>query len=234
MKVLCVICVLLFLTGCNNLKTNYDIKKPIIAVDNTADYKDSKNEKVDILKFAEKSYNGLISDTYDVRLLIGLDHLRRFDHEGYSVNYSVHRVKQGGLLYVFYVSYENGATLKKENWFYSKKKISKKDFAEIETGSTKREVLKIDPATQVYLNRYESDPIFKDNISLIESYHYLTDGCMRIYWKYAENDLVVENIEFFEDYNVRRYTSVKEYYNCKVLDKDTLWYDPEKAETESE
>ncbi len=232
-KILCIILMFsLAFAGCSaNLKATYDIKDESIYIDNNVEYKNSKNDKIDILKFAEAMYspNRLVQDQYDIKLAFGLDIFRKYEYKGDSVVYSVHQVEQGGLLYIFYITYKNDSKAYIENWFYSKKEISKKNFEKIGAGSSKREVLDIDPATQVYLNRYESDPKFKSNISLIESYHYLTDGCMRIYWEYKEDNLVVQNIEFFEDYNVRRYTSVKEYYNCKVLDKDTLWYDPKQA-----
>jgi len=222
---------MIFLSGCNNLKATYKSTKT--PINNDKHYEDLITKEIDILEFAEDDYNGLVGDSRDVKLKFGLECLRKTQNkDGTIVLYSVHKVKQGGLLYVYY----NQMYIQKGGWYYVKKKLSYADFSAIDEGSTPEEVLKIDPATQVYLNELFSDESYKEvETAAVTSFHYLTDGCMHIHWHYKDGEPRVGRIVYFENYQEASLIEpIRTYYNRKVLDKDTLWYDPEKAETESE
>ena len=224
-----VVC-LVFLCGCgNNLEATYGLKYPETKYDNNIDYNDVITQEVDILEYADAEYARLLNDYTDVELAFGLEVMRTMkDGEG-ERNYSVHKVKQGGLLYVFYGIIQS--------WYYVVKELSSADFSKIDTGSTPEEVLEIDPATQVYLNELlnESKVTYYTDLSVLVSFHYLTDGCMHIYWRYKDGKPQVLRKEYYEDYMESTWQEgITTYHCCKVLDKDLLWYDPEKAETESE
>lgn len=116
-----------------------------------------------------------------------------------GIRYSIHKIKQGGLLYIFYSDREEGWA---RNWFYVQKDQCYSDFSSIQIGSSIKEVERIDPAAQLSENvfrriyRYNNN---KGNWSLY-SQHYLNDGVLAIYYEYQDDDFVVYNIEYFDDY----------------------------------
>jgi len=223
------IIILSSLCGCgNNLEATYTRNR--WRVDNEIDYNEEPQE-IDILEYAQDAFN-LHKGRDTMHLKYGLKWIRRIEdtlNDENDIDYSVHKVKQGGLLYQFYHP--------ECSWYYVVKELSSSDFANIDAGSTPEEVLKIDPATQVYLNNlFSKESYMKDDEILFEtSYHYLTDGCMHIYWHYKDGKPQVMGKVHFEDYMESSLRSpIRKYYSCKILDKDTLWYDPNQAEVESE
>ena len=140
---------------------------------------------------------------------IGVECLRVNDT---GVYYSVHKVEQGGLLYVFYGRWtvRELGDQSVDHWYYVNKEHSYADFHGIEVGSTIRAVEAIDPAARLWHNEFlrsctRTPTKAYDTFS---SQHYLSDGVLTIHYKNTdddpydrkEGDFVVCDIEYTQDY----------------------------------
>ena len=144
---------------------------------------------------------------------IGIECLRR-DVPGCA--YSIHKVKQGGLLYIFYDSSDRII-----QWFYVMEDFSYCDFATIKVGSSIEDIVRIDAITQIYKNilqrdlekvtsdnpywsgeeSVESEPVYNCECF---SAHYLNDGILQIFYEYQQgiwgDNFVVARINYYDDY----------------------------------
>lgn len=140
--------------------------------------------------------------------------------------YSVHKVQQGGLLYLYYreatPGYEKGkGSMLFYHWLYVQKDLALSDFASIKEGSLADDVMAIDPVTAVYLDRALHD---KESLHAgFRSQHYLRDGLLSITYAYKNGKYVVERItnrplfQMFEDG-----MSTSEAVCAQVLEQDTI------------
>ena len=120
-------------------------------IDNSTPMEPSE-EAIDI-HFAVEKY---LLDSQNVRLSdiaagMGIDTLRETEA---GALYSVHPVKQGGRLFIFYVNEENNSLMQ---WFYVNKSVSYKDFEMIQEGVSIDDVKKVDPAAQIFENIYNAN-----------------------------------------------------------------------------
>lgn len=117
-----------------------------------------------------------------------------------GIRYSIHKIKQGGLLYVFYSDDEDAWS---HNWFYVQKDQCYSDFSSIEIGSGIQEVERIDPAAQlaknIFLRFYEYNSRAINSFYMFSA-HYLNDGVLAIYYEYKNDDFIVYDIQYFDDY----------------------------------
>ena len=162
---------------------------------------------------------------------VGVECLRKTDA---GALYSVHKIKQGGKLYIFYLDLPDSSSTADKSairWFYVQKVLSFQDFAEIQDGSTMDDVKKIDPATQIYENIYNASSVDKTNYSNVAeylngfsvSYHYLTDGVLELAYKNENGKLVVRQKQIIHDFNLHQYGEAIDYpYDGHLLSIDQL------------
>ena len=138
-----------------------------------------------------------------------------------SPPYSVHKVKQGGLLYVFYYSFNPIPTREGVlHWFYVKKNLSHDDFDSIQVGSTIDDVKHIDPVTQVYENLFVRDIRYNN---FPTSSHYLRDGILEIDYKYVDGEFQVVSQHFFNNFHWCELEAGKTiYYDLKLFAIDRI------------
>ncbi len=189
------------------------------------------SKEVDIHYFAENyELNGV--DLYNLEIKdiasdLGIECLRETDG---GALYSVHKVKQGGLLYIFYTNwiYPRGEDYPGEiiedvgrglHWYYVKEKLSQKDFSSIKEGDEIDDVIKIDPVTQIYKNLNSAKQ--KKGSEWHFSAHYLEDGIVDIKYIYKDGKYIVDDI-YFDDFIMDdgRSGRIKNRYDGKILPMD--------------
>lgn len=153
---------------------------------------------------------------------IGVECLRRNKAGNY---YSVHKLKQGGLLYIFYID-ELGSRnyLRMLNWFVVQKSLSYEDFSAISKGSSLEDVKVIDPVTEIYEQRgYSYLPRYNKDNSPFYSQHYLTDGILTIHYTYTDAKWTVKYDEYRNNFQIDYiYNSGSPKYNGRILDIDAI------------
>lgn len=185
-------------------------------IDNSTPMEPSE-EAIDIHSVVEKylldSQNVCLSD---IAAGMGIDTLR--ETEGGAL-YSVHPVKQGGRLFIFYVKEENNRLMQ---WFYVNKSLSYKDFEKIQDGVSIDDVKKVDPATQIFENIYFANEDWKrDGCAM--SWHYLSDGILELGYKIENNKLILFFQQFSSDFEVHRYNADKSpIYDGHILPIDRI------------
>ena len=246
LKILATIIFVLSLCSCQSsdtLKADYSI------------YKQTQREEIDVTKVDDieliinntKSYDELITTKIDIHefsgkygvnsVYYGNDHIKEIVAEigieclRYTDNgalYSIHKVKQGGLVYIFYHTYlydqsQDFEDLYMNNWFYVNQKISSDDFKKIKKQkSTIEDVIKIDSSEQIWKNIFYSDIELFSLIGMV-SRHYLQDGIYYIQYSYIDQKLVVEETYLEKTFDLDD-TSLSIYrpYNARILDIDWL------------
>lgn len=167
---------------------------------------------------------------------VGVECLRKTDA---GALYSVHKIKQGGKLYVFYEQSPDSSSTADESairWFYVHKVLSSQDFEGIQEGSTIEDVKKIDPAIQIYENLYnasleknENQPNaysavaeYYDRIGFYFTNHYLTDGVLELFYKNENGKLVVRQKQIVDDFALKYNDSIVYPYDGHLLPIDQL------------
>ncbi len=167
-------------------------KKILSRIKNRKPHDELITKTVDIYAFMKKhSANPLIQDKYpSIRVIdedIGIECIRQSKADKY---YSVHKLEQGGLMYIFYlVMGENNSYLRMYNWLVVQKSLSYSDFASIDTGSAYEDVEKIDDVAKIYKQRFDDAAQPKPDV--FYSQHYLTDGIIVIDYSYKDGKCVV-------------------------------------------
>ena len=116
----------------------------VFPVDNTTPYQELITKTVDIHNFA--SYFDQIGGRGidDVMEFMGVECLRETEA---GALYSVHKVEQGGLLYIFYSNQEQETEIRTNSiwaWFYVRERIYFSDFDSLQSGvSTIEDVIEI-------------------------------------------------------------------------------------------
>ena len=190
--------------------------------DNATPYQELLTKEIDIHSFMEKY---CLRDPYgsgeieDIAADIGIECLRETEA---GALYSIHKVRQGGLLYVFYMN--NLPTAPDHHpvirCMYMQKKLSSKDFESIKEGSMLTEVKKIDSIAQIYENMYYSDPEYWESTGGCGSIHYLSDGILEIGFKERDGKLKVFASKLTEDFDMPQFTGKNYPYNGRILDTD--------------
>lgn len=230
----------LFLCSCqNDLTADYYINDnlnytksgtaPVYAVDNTTPYEELITKEVDIHNFVQTyTHNWSIhteATIYKVADSMGIECLRLTEA---GALYSVHKVKQGGLLYTFYENYDwTELTLGQRGmmyWFYVREKTSYKDFGELVEGKTKfKDVINAGGTTQIFENIFFAKKEFVDEN--LNSYHYswyyLEDGILELVYLDTKGELVLYKKEFKSDFDLRNPAAASHHpYNARILDMD--------------
>ena len=226
--------IMLAASSCSNpLKEEYSVpehydltssKPPLpdvtVSVDNEKLIADTKSE-CDIHHFIEKY---CLIDPYgegnleEIAADIGIDFLRETEA---AALYSVHKIQQGGLLYIFYANFPDSDYHYIVHWYYVQENLSSKDFEKIEEGSSLSDVKKIDPTTQIFENIFEADRESWE-IGYPITWHYLTDGILEIYYTCENGKIRAMGKRFFDDFRVTQNASVGYYYDGRVLPIDKL------------
>lgn len=137
--------------------------------------------------------------------------------------YSVHRVEQGGRLYIFYHRRQTAEQTYMMCWYYETKALSHKDFSSIQEGSTIGDVIRIDPAAQVHENLYRAAQGYWDDTGGFGTWHYLDDGILEIDYQNIGGELTVQRLTFREDFLiVRNSWAVTPIYDGHLLPGDKL------------
>lgn len=196
----------------------------VFQVDNTTPYEELITKTVDIHQFVqyfEPIYGG---DIEKVMEFIGVECLRQTET---GALYSVHKVEQGGLLYIFYDNKAWQTEIRTNDvrvWFYVRERLSTADFASLQKNvSTIKDVIEIDVAEQIYLNCYRADPMFQLDGKNLHSVHYLEDGIYTILYELIDGELIFTD-EFFEDDFEVSFSTESRYepYYAQVLEMDMV------------
>lgn len=148
---------------------------------------------------------------------IGIECIR---NDGKGMLYSVHKVKQGGLLYILYDTIESNGFTYVRNWYYVKKSLSFNDFSNILIGSTISDVKKIDPITSVYIKKFDNPSEYR---GYMRTFHYLKDGILSYDFEYKDGKFVVSSIDFDKDFYAIVYgASQMKLIDGRVLPMDLI------------
>lgn len=235
-RIIVVLLVLVSLIGCTHsdtLEMNYVIEynTPTVTkencedlkIDNTTPYEELITKTVDIHMFAQR-YNPLGKrNINDVQEYVGIECLRNTDEGAW---YSVHKVKQGGLLYVFYDNYDRNKKFSNKSiirWFYVRERLSFSDFENLNEGvDTIDDVIKINEAEQIFLNIYRAYPDFIGE-DVLYTTHYLEDGILEVGYKLVDGKLIFSDIYLTGNFDCPDLDEAKHHpYNARILDMDWL------------
>lgn len=233
-RITVVLLVLILLVGCTHsdtLEMNYVIEydAPTVTkencedlkIDNTTPYEELITKTVDIHTFAQRYDPYGKRNINDVKEYVGIECLRNTDE---GALYSVHKVKQGGLLYVFYDNYDLSKNLANKSiirWFYVRERLSFSDFENLTEGiDTIDDVIKINQSEQIFLNIYRSYPNFIGE-EVLYTNHYLKDGILDIKYKLIDGKLIFFDKQLTENFDCPDLdASIYRPYNARVLDID--------------
>lgn len=229
-RIITVLLVFILLVGCsnsNNLEKDYVIdyysattlygNLEDFEIDNTTPYEELITKEVDIHTFAQRYEPYGNRTIYDVAENLGIECLRKIDGGAF---YSVHRVKQGGLLYVFY-NYNIGYEGNINRWFYVRERLSFSDFQNlIKNKDSIDDVIKVNESEQIYLNIYNAHPGDWEK-EMLYTMHYLEDGIMDVSYQLVDGKLIFSDMHLTEDFNCPDLDSPRQYpYDAHILDID--------------
>ena len=197
-------------------------------IDNETPYQELITKEIDVQRFVQTyDPNPTTAITNPPRLITAMDNafgiecLRKTEA---GALYSVHKVKQGGLLYVFYHTTSDdrkGQYVSIKNWYYVKKKLCYEDFSSVVKGTSLNKVKDIDPVAKFYVDRaYQYD---KAGNAL--SYHYLEDGILCIGYTNENGKFIVDGMRIWSDFHVEEanYEAAKiEPYDGHILPIDRI------------
>ena len=197
---------------------DYGVYQP----NNKDSYQDIITKTVDIHTFAQ-NFNGYGSrrGINDVMEVIGLECLRETE----GAIYSVHKVKQGGLLYIFYRK-EPWRTEIKDNgilrWYYVRERLSLADFDYLEKNvTTIQDSIAQTEIEQIYLNCYRADSKYDKPDGSLSVGFYLEDGILVTLYELVDGELVLSEYYFQEGYDHSIVTGAVSYpYDAQILEMD--------------
>ena len=196
----------------------------VFQADNTTPYEELITKTVDIHEFAQNfEYRGSGRGIDDVMEFIGVECLRETE----NAIYSVHKVEQGGLLYIFYHKEpwrteitDNGILI----WFYVRERLSFSDFDYLEENvTTIEEAIQFNEAEQIYLNCYKADSTFQYDPtgSYLYTEHYLEDGILCTKYDLIDGELVFSQHALIDDFDWSCFVGARAYpYEVRILDMD--------------
>ena len=210
------------------IEKNEDHLKEIYSrINNNSPYDELITKEIDINLFVEKfDPDPTISLFTDITLItemdaeFGVECLRRTE---VGTLYSVHKIKQGGLLYVFYRnhSYERTGEYEEiKHWYYVKEKLIYSDFSSVVNGTDIEKIADIDPITSVYIeraNKYEKS-------YGATTFHYLEDGILMLSYKYMNERFKIVGQDYQKDFQINSaFTEAKvQLYDGHILPIDLL------------
>ena len=220
----------------NSLKKRYEVNYNydaivvsqdygVFPVDNTTPYQELITKTVDIHNFAsyfDQIGGGLGID--EVMEFMGVECLRETEA---GALYSVHKVEQGGLLYIFYSNNEQETEIRTNSiwaWFYVRERIYFSDFDSLQSGvSTIEDVIEINEVEQILFNCYRADPMFRYDPTHLFTFHYLEDGIFALQYDLINGELVFVEHYFAEDFDLTFFSeSQYDSYYAQVLDMDRV------------
>ena len=236
--------VLLGLSGCASLKAEYQKLDPpsrdteltdeqiLERIDNKTPYDKLLTKEIDIHRFVQR-YDIYANGNFPLNVMaadeeMGVECLR-LSPEG--ALYTVHKVRQGGLLYTFFDNFPEQYAKEPERaksrtairWFYVQKNLSFADFAPIKEGvSTVGDVRRIDPTEQIAENLYAFDPQWYDRSGGTGSWHYLNDGWVEIGCQNENGTVTVKRVEYHPDYDLPQIREQSFPYTAKIWDMDRV------------
>lgn len=195
-------------TGTLDLETLLDKETELLKrVNNTDSYQSLITTPVDIDIFVDtfdsnpfRAFNGRKIYISQVAEAIGLECLRQKPD---GTLYSVHKVSQGGLLYIFYEPGRKDKLSYLRTWYYVKKPLSYSDFQGIKEGADMQKVKKVDPAASVYIDRLNRFGGEKEGTLLSD--HYLQDGILRYGYEKVNGRFVIVGMRFDPDFRAFSY-----------------------------
>lgn len=203
-------------------------KKVLRKINNTKSYQNlvTKDDDLDLFIkiFATNPYCTFISERPNIQQIekvFGIECIRKTNSK---TIYSVHKVKQGGLLYIFYWPRQQLKNDYKEvfNWIYSVKRLSYGDFA-LQEGDSINKIESIDPATSVYRKRMEQYNSETGTPSGGFSMHYLNDGILTIFYEYVNGEYAVSWYDYKNNFQLDTHGyAVTEIYNGRILPIDYI------------
>ncbi len=201
-------------------------------LDNKTPYKELITKTMDVNAFLDKCYDvrtvgGMMPNPQTLSAIdedYGVECLRRNKSGNY---YSVHKLKQGGLLYIFYRlnTYQSNGFYDVFGWFVTQKKLSYKDFSTISKGSPYEDVEAVDPAADIYEQKLLSylEKTSKQTSIFFVTRHYLTDGIITMNYEFVNGKHVVYYIEYHSNFQVDLlFASSYPSYNGRILDIDAI------------
>lgn len=226
-------------TSCNstNLKKDYVINISSYAENREVNYSALINNELSAEKLITKSIDiHYVAENYLARDLSGLPFSFLDIYDGIGIEclretdtgamYSIHKIKQGGKLYIFYLNLPDSSPTDDKSairWFYVQEKLSSKDFEEIQEDSSMNDVKRVDAATQIYENIYNARANTYGERDGFFSYHYLSDGLLEFDYKTDNDILKVSQKRFIENFELRQYGFDREYpYDGHLLPIDQL------------
>lgn len=229
-RIITILLVLILLVGCsnsNNLEKDYvidyysttvlDGNLEDFKIDNTTSYEELIKKEVDIHTFAQRYEPYGNKTIYDVAENIGIECLRKIDG---GALYSIHKVKQGGLLYVFY-NYNIGYEGAINRWFYVRERLSFSNFENlIKNKNSIEDVIKINESEQIYFNIYRAHPRDWEE-EILYTMHYLEDGILDVAYKLVDGKLLFSDMHLTEDFDCPDLDAPLQYtYDAQILDTD--------------
>ena len=216
----------------NSLEESYELKRSIydvevtqdygiFQVDNTTPYQELITKAVDIHQFAQYFDHSGGRGIDEVMEFIGVECLRETEA---GALYSVHKVEQGGLLYIFYHNDDLEAEIRTNEirqWFYVPKRIKYTEISKLKgKGATIEDVIKIDKADQIFLNCYQADPTYQGEEGVLTTYHFCEDGILETtyYWIHGEFVCAPSTMPnyFLSDIKISNY----DIYDTRILAMD--------------
>lgn len=197
----------------------------VFQVDNTTPYEELITKTVDIHAFAQYfDISGTGREIDDVMEFIGVECLRETEA---GALYSVHKVEQGGLLYIFYYNKEWQTEIRTNDvkaWFYVRERLSSADFSSLQKNvSTIEDVIEIDAVEQIYLNCYRADPMYQYDGKHLHTVHYLEDGIYLILYELIDGELIFTDYYLADNFELPVYTESRYYpYYAQVLEMDMV------------
>lgn len=206
--------------------------KVLSRLDNKTPYEELITKTMDINAFFDKCYDiltvgGVTHGSHplsEIDEAFGIECLRRNRARNY---YSVHKLKQGGLLYIFYRlnTYQKNGFYDVFGWFVTQERLSYKDFSSVEQGSPYEDVEAVDPAADIYEQRLLSylEKTSEQSALFFVTQHYLTDGILRIQYEFVDGKYVVQSMKYHSDFQVDLLrASSYPRYNGKILKIDAI------------
>lgn len=237
------IAVMLFSCGCSdnsNLEAMYVLRHETeqtpsevvsFKVDNTTPYEELISKTVDIHMFAQK-YSFLVKPwTFYMNQIdadFGLECVRE---TAKGALYSVHKVEQGGLLYIFYCNeiwrdnQEEGPYPRPvRRWFYVREDLSYADFERaIEEKGTMDDIIRVDETGQIFYNLYSADWIDEEPPTECYTWHYLSDGVLELSYRREGNTFVLVNHNWRPDFDLDYGAEAVDIpYNAQILEIDRV------------
>lgn len=237
---LLVLILLLFnLTGCkekNKLEALYDLQNSnnVVAnkeyefnckVNNSNHYNSLITHELDIHKIVKFLGNRFEVKITDIAKVIPIECFRKCEGK-LPAYYSVHKVKQGGFIYIFYGYYEdynNPEDCFMLDWFYVNDSLSVKDFVGItENESSIDDVINIFQSAQIDKNLYLSEKDKWDMEGYFPLSLYLKDAIMWMKCSTEDSNLSIEKIIYDNEFVLESQGGRNYKFNAEIYDIDRI------------